>query len=135
MAIFPTDPLERVREGMLVVDATGDRPIGRVVRIQAAVRKAASPPEGDAIEEMVDVVPAPPDMSEAGAEFDVVGPSPLGHDPVGLGDVPEPLRRHLEQVGFIEIESDAKLPDSARLIAADRIDDISGDRVVVRLPG
>src|SRR5947209_16053340 len=101
--VLPSDPLERVRTGMQVVDTTG-HPLGQVARVQLPSPRVVHPPDSDIIDEMASVVPAPPEMSEADAQFDIIGPSPLGHDPAGLPDLPDPWRAHLEQVGFIEVD-------------------------------
>ena len=129
--VLPTDPLERVHAGMHVVDARGQR-IGQVTRVQMPPPPVTHPPDSDIIDDMATLVPAPPDMTEAGAEFDVIGTSPLGHDPAGLpSDVPDPIREHLEEVGFIEVEG-STLHGLNRFIAADQIHEVTGDRVVIR---
>src|SRR6185312_11557289 len=127
--MFPTEPIERVRVGMEVVDSAG-RVLGRVRRVQPAPAPVTHPPDSDLMDEMAEVAPAPPDMSEAGAELDILGPSPVGHDPSGLPDLPEPLRKHLEEVGFVEIDGD--MSDAERFIPADRLEEPSGDRIVAR---
>jgi hypothetical protein len=127
--MFPTEPLERVQPGMQLVDKTG-RVLGRVVRIQPPSRPVTHPPDSDLVDDMADVAPAPPDMTEAGAQLDLLGPSPVGHDPSALPDLPEALRRHLEEVGFVEIDGD--LSDAERFIPADHLEEFSGDRVVAR---
>jgi hypothetical protein len=128
--ILPSDPLERVRIGMPVVDRAGTR-LGQVARLQMAATRTTHPPDSDLLDEMSTTVPAPPDMSEAGAQMDIIGPSPVGHDPAALPDLPEPVRVHLEQVGFIEIEG-PEMADVDRFVAADHIDEVREDRVVVR---
>lgn len=127
--MFPTEPLDRVRVGMQVVDTTG-RVLGRVVRVQPASRAVTRPPDSDLLDDMADVAPAPPDMTEAGAQFDLLGPSPVGHESTALPDLPEALRRHLEEVGFVEIDGD--LSDAERFLPADHLEDFSADRVVAR---
>jgi hypothetical protein len=115
---------------MPVVDAAG-RSLGRVARVQLAPPPVTHPPDSDIIDDMATLVPAPPDMSQASAEFDVLGTSPVGHDPSGLPDLPDEVREHLEQSGFIEIEG-PDLEDVDRFVAADHIDEVKQDRVVIR---
>jgi hypothetical protein len=115
---------------MPVVDAAG-RSLGRVARVQLAPPPVTHPPDSDIIDEMATLVPAPPDMSEASAEFDVLGTSPVGHDPSGLPDLPDEVRDHLEQGGFIEIEG-PDLEEVDRFVAADHISEVDQDRVVLR---
>jgi hypothetical protein len=129
--ILPSDPLERVRVGMPVVDRAGAR-LGQVARVQMAATRVTHPPDSDILDEMSSVVPAPPDMSDASAQMEIIGPSPVGHDPADLPDVPEPVRAHLEQVGFIEINKGSDLAEVDRFVAADHIDEVAEDRVVIR---
>src|SRR5690349_17176761 len=57
--IFPNDPLERVREGMEVVDATGTR-LGTVARVQVAIpEQPTHPPDSDLLDDMAQIVPSP----------------------------------------------------------------------------
>lgn len=116
---------------MDVVDPAGRR-LGRVVRVQLAAPPVTHPPDSDIIDEMASLVPAPPEMSEASAELDIVGPSPVGHDPAGLPDLPAEVREHLEEVGFIEIEA-SNLPEPARFIAADHVESVSENNVTVNV--
>ena len=116
---------------MSVVDSHGQH-LGEVARVQLPPPHVTHPPDSDIIDEMATLVPAPPDMSEAGAELDVIGTSPVGHDPAGLPvDLPDAIRKHLEEVGFIEVHG-SDLKASERFIAADQIDEISADQVIVR---
>ena len=126
--MFPTDPLENVREGMDVFDAEGQR-LGRVVRVQVATPAPTHPPESDLLEDMTETVPSPPDMTEV-SDVEAVGVSPWGHDPLGLPDMPDPVRAHLQSVGFIEVEG-IDITDAQRYIAADHVREVSGQRVVV----
>jgi hypothetical protein len=129
--VLPTDPLERVRTGMSVVDAGGER-LGQVARVQLAPPPVTRPPASDIIDEMATFVPSPPEMSEAAAELDIIGASPVGHDPAGLpADLPDAVREHLAEVGFIEVDG-PRLEGVARFVAADHIDEVRADAVVVR---
>lgn len=127
--ILPGDPLERVREGMQVVDTAG-RHLGQVKRVELASPRVTHPPDSDIIDELASIVPAPPDMAEAGAELDVIGTSPIGHDPADLPDLPDELRAHLVEVGFLEVEG-VNLPGVSRFIAADDIESVRDDQVVI----
>jgi hypothetical protein len=128
--VLPTDPLERVRTGMLVVDAGGQR-LGHVARVQLPPPPVTHPPASDIIDDMATLVPAPPEMSESAAEFNMIGTSPVGHDPSGLPDLPDELREHLEEVGFIEVEG-SELRGAERFVAGDHIEEVRADAVVVR---
>jgi hypothetical protein len=89
------------------------------------------PPDSDILDEMSKLVPAPPEMSEASAEFNILGASPVGHDPAALPDLPEEVREHLEAEGFIEVDG-PDLNHAERFVPADRIDDVSQDQVRIR---
>jgi hypothetical protein len=115
---------------MPVVDASG-RQLGKVVRVQMAPTPVRNPPHSDILDEMSTLLPSPPEMSEAGAELDILGASPVGHNQSGLPDLPEEVRSHLERVGFIEIEG-PDLGDADRFLAADQVEEITDERVVVR---
>jgi len=116
---------------MSVVDAHGQR-LGQVARVQLPPPPVTHPPDSDIIDEMATVVPSPPDMSEAGAELDVLGTSPVGHDPAGLpDDLPDPVREHLEAVGFIEVHG-PELQTVDRFVAGDRVQEVRADQVIVR---
>ena len=129
--VFPTDPLERVRTGLEVVDVAGRR-LGTVARVQLAATPVTHPPDSDLLDEMVELAPAPPDVAEVSG-LEAIGPSPLGHDPAGLPELPEPLRSHLQQVGFVEIEGE-DLAQEERFVPGDHIVNVGEDRLVVRQP-
>ncbi len=126
--MFPTDQLERVREGMDVFNVNGQR-LGKVVRVEVATAAPTRPPDSDLLEDMSEDVPSPPDMTDL-SSVEAVGVSPLGHDPLALPDLPEPFRDHLQSVGFIEVEG-IDLTDAQRFVAADHIREVDKDRVVV----
>lgn len=115
---------------MAVMSAAGQR-LGQVARVQLPLPPVTHPPDSDIIDDVATLLPAPPEMSEAGAELDMLGTSPVGHDPAGLPDVPDAVREHLEEVGFIEIDA-PHLTGIDRFFAADSIEDVGADQVVVR---
>ena len=128
--IFPKDPLERIHEGMEVVDATGTR-LGTVARVQVAIpEQPTHPPDSDLLDDMAQIVPSPPDMTEE-SNVEAVAVSPFGHDPFELPDLPEPLRDHLRDTGFIEVDG-ARLSPTQHYIPGDHIQEITNDRLVVR---
>ena len=126
---MPTDPLERVREGMEVVDQGGAR-LGQVKRVQLGAPEVTHPPDSDLVDELAMTVPSPPDMTDL-SNLEAEGASPWGHDPAGLPDLPDELRTHLREVGFIELDN-PRLRDVERFVAADHVDRVTEDRVVVR---
>jgi hypothetical protein len=108
--LLGTNPLERIREGMTVSDASG-RPLGTVTRVKMGDPEAVTT-EGNE-----------PPPSLLGSAW--------GGDADGLGDdVPAVLRRHLRRAGFVEVDGPT-LHGVERLIPGDRIADVSGD--IVRL--
>jgi hypothetical protein len=115
---------------MTVVNSAGER-LGQVARVQLPAPPVVDPPASDIIDDMATLVPAPPEMSQASAEFNMIGTSPVGHDPAGLPDVPDEVRDHLAEVGFIEIDGD-RLRGLDRFVAADHIQEVRADAVVVR---
>jgi hypothetical protein len=115
---------------MSVRDTAG-RSLGRVARVQLSPPPVTHPPDSDILDEMASLVPAPPEMSEASAEFNVLGTSPVGHDPAGLPDLPEEIREHLESEGFIEVDG-PDLEGVDRFIAADHIAEVGQNEVTVR---
>lgn len=134
--IFPSDPLEQVREGMAVLDQHGGR-LGTVRRVQAAPVPVTHPPDSDLLDEMATFVPSPPDMDDV-AGFQAPGASPWGHDPSGLPDLPEPLREHLERHGFLELDlvrglEGGQVTAADKFVPSDRIVSVGPEGVVVRI--
>ena len=125
---FPTPALERVREGMTVIDESGRR-LGTVARVrmgdpQAVTTQSEQPPSGDP-----GVVVAP--TAEAGGPTGLgfVGPV-LGAGPGGL-DMPDSLRHHLLRTGFIEVDG-PDMEGPARYVPGDRVADVSDGTVHLR---
>ncbi|GAC1325156.1 MAG: hypothetical protein NVSMB2_23610 [Chloroflexota bacterium] len=127
--MFPSEPLDRVREGMEVFDASGAH-LGSVARVAAAVPRTTHPPDSDLLDSVATVVPSPPDMTEV-SNVEAVGASPFGHKPAGLPDLPDPVLEHLRTHGFIELNA-PHLPDSHRFIPADRITEVTETQVTIR---
>src|SRR5215210_6304224 len=126
MPLFPSQPLEQVRVGMSVVDASSAQ-LGKVIRVHMgdpkAVTIAGNEPPGDVL-----ITPVPPDMD---APASMMGTPPVWGDPDALHEVPEPVRRHLLRSGFIEIDGTG-LHGAERFIPGDWVSNVSGERVVVR---
>jgi hypothetical protein len=104
--LFPSNVLERVREGMTVVDSPGHQ-LGRVIRLRMGDPDAAS--------------------VEGNEPTSVLGGS-WATDLDGLEDLPDELRRDLRRAGFLEVDG-PDLEGAARLIPGDRIAEVSGDTV------
>ncbi len=111
--VFPSQPMERVHEGMAVVDAAGKR-LGTVGLFKMgdpeAVTVAGNDPSSAAVAGT---------GASLGSALGIASPEPR---------VPEPLRRDLLRVGFIKLDG-ADVPEDARYILADRVDHVSGDTV------
>src|SRR5579859_4316270 len=106
--VFASQPLEQVRAGMTVVDASGVQ-LGKVVRVQMGDPEARS--------------------TIAGVTVKLTAGTPMWFD-AELHDVPEPIRRHLLRIGFIEIDGPS-MPGSKRFIPGDWVSSVSGDMVVL----
>jgi hypothetical protein len=110
-SVFKTQLIERVQEGMRVVDADGND-IGSVEHLKM----------GD-----------PEALTTAGNEPTVsAGYVPLTSD-ADEPEVPEPLRSDLLRVGYIKVDG-KDLFDTDRYLRADVIERVEGDKVYLRLP-
>lgn len=109
--IFASTALERVREGMTVLDADG-RALGTVTRLQMGDPQAATTAGNE------------PAASGGLGAFGAFG----GGDPEGLGDVPDVLRQDLRRAGFIQVDGPG-LEGANRLVPGDRVAEVSGDTV------
>lgn len=127
--MFPSEPLDRIREGMEVFNSSGAH-LGTVARVAAAVPSTTHPPDSDLLDDVTRTVPSPPDMTEV-STLEAVGASPWGHTPADLPDLPDPILEHLRTHGFIEIDA-PHLPESHRFIPADRITEVTDTQVTVR---
>lgn len=128
-----TGPIATVREGMTVVDASGEE-IGKVERVQMGDPTAATTQgQGDGADDDGGVLAAPAGAAGgAGSGLGAAGggiAAPLAA--FGDGDdldLPEAFGEDLRRVGFIKIDGKGWF-DKDRYAAADEITDVSGDTV------
>ena len=123
--VFPSSPLERVREGMTVVDESGRR-LGTVARLrlgdpQAVTTRGEAPAVGDA-----GVIAAPATGTGGALGVGVAAPL-LGDHPFGP-DVPDQLTRDLLRAGFVEVDG-PDLRGPARYVPGDRISEVTAETV------
>jgi hypothetical protein len=107
-----TSVLERVQEGMRIVDASG-ADVGKVQYVQMGDPEAVTTAGNDR-----------PRTDLLGAVGEAILPDES--EP----DVPEPVRSNLRRTGYLKIDGHGLL-DTDRYVAPDRVRDIAGD--VVRL--
>jgi hypothetical protein len=123
---FPVSPLERVREGMSVVDAQNQR-LGRVARVFPGYPNAVSTNDDELPSGLVGMIIAPLEntggTSTVGAGYRYVIDRILD-DP----DVPDELRLELLRSGFIEVDGPG-LSGAARYIDGDKVAAISDEDV------
>ena len=122
-SLFPTSPLERVREGMAVIDERGRR-LGAVVQMRMGYPQAVTAPA-----DPTDVSPARAVVAPVGTG----GTTAFGTaTPVGLApDLPDELRQELLRAGYIEVVGPS-VRGLARYIHGDRIAEVTGDAVYLR---
>lgn len=111
---FRTEPMERVIEGMTVVDAAGEK-LGTVAYVKLGDSQAVTTQGNE-----------PGELGVLGA---VPSPASGEREP----DVPEPLRSQLLRAGFIKVDGPGLL-DPDRYVRGDRVGDVSGDTVRLRPP-
>jgi len=126
--IFPTQPLERVREGMTVLDAAGAR-LGTVRRVQMGDPQAVTTQGNEPVAGTAGAVTAPSGAT-AGESGVAIG-APFAASDAGELDVPAPLRRQLQRTGFIEVDG-PDLSAADRYVPGDRVADVAGDMVHLR---
>jgi hypothetical protein len=128
--IYSPSSLERVRDGMIVMDHSGRR-LGTVARVrmgdpQAVTTRGEEPPVSD-----VGVVVAP--AEETGGSLGIGAAVPvLGRSLFGAA-VPDQLAQELLRIGFVEVDG-PELKGPARFVPGDRIIEVSGETVRCR-PG
>ena len=115
MSITNLGPIEMVREGMTVVDSTGEK-VGKVEGLKMGDPEAAT---------------------EKGNELQDTGlMGKLAEAFVGderEPDVPGPLRARLLRTGYIKVDG-GFLIETDRYVPADRIASVDGDTVHLRVP-
>ena len=125
---FPTTALERVREGMTVMDESGRR-LGTVALVRMGDPQAVTTQGEQSASNDPGVVVAP--TAEAGGPTGLGFVAPVLTAGSGGPDVPDPLRRHLLRAGFVEVDGpDLKGP--ARYVPGDRVADVSDGTVHLR---
>jgi hypothetical protein len=107
-----TSILERIQEGMHVVDSTGEK-VGKVEYVQMGDSEAVTTAGNDR---------RPNDV------VGLVGDALLPDE--AEPDVPEPLRSNLRRTGYLKVDGHG-LTDTDRYVPGDRVRDVAGD--VVRL--
>jgi hypothetical protein len=107
-------PMEYVREGMTVVDSTGEK-IGTVEDFAMGDPGAAT-----------EAGNRPDDGGLLGDVARVFGDA-------GEPDVPGPARARLLRTGYIKVDSPGFLIETDRYVPADQIDSVSGDTVRLRV--
>jgi hypothetical protein len=115
MSVTNLGPIEMVREGMTVVDSTGEK-VGKVEGLKMGDPGAAT----EAGNELQDTGLLG-DIAEA-----LVGDE---REP----DVPGPLRARLLQSGYIKVDG-GFLIETDRYVPADRIASVGGDTVHLKVP-
>lgn len=106
--------LERVQEGMKVVDTRGEE-IGKVDHVKMGDPEAVTT-QGN----------APASAGDGVNLFSVLIPDATGGEP----DVPEPRRSHLQRIGYAKIDGSGLFAED-RYVAADEIAEVSGETVVL----
>ena len=116
MSVTNLGPIEMVREGMTVMDSTGEK-VGKVEGLKMGDPGAAT---------------------EAGNELQDTGF--LGNVAEAVfgderePDVPGPARARLLRSGYIKVDSPSFLIETDRYVPADMIASVSGDTVHLRVP-
>lgn len=125
-----TGPIAMVREGMSVVDASGEE-IGAVDRVQMGDPSAATAMGQDAGDD-VGVAAAPVGLAGSGGSGTGVAGGGIAAPIAAFGggdlDLPESFAADLMRVGFVKIDGKGWF-DRDRYAAADEIADVSGDTV------
>ena len=124
-SILPTTALERVREGMTVMDESGRR-LGTVAGVrmgdpQAVTTRGEQSPSSDP-----GVVVAP--TAETGGPTGVQFVAPVLSAGSGGLNLPDPLRSHLLRTGFVEVDG-PDLEGPARYVPGDQVADVTDNTV------
>jgi hypothetical protein len=126
--LFPVSPLERVREGMAVVDEHGRR-LGRVASVFMGYPDAVAPTTQDD-RGPVGLVIAPLENTGGTTSIGAVVPyvvRRIQND----SEIPDELRLNLLRAGFIELDAPG-LRGPARYIHGDEIREVADDVVRVK---
>ena len=126
--VFPVPLLERVREGMTVIDDSG-RQLGTVAHIRMGDPQAVTTEGEDTLSSDAAVVAAPAASPGGTSAFGAAVPFAV-QGLAGL-DLPDQLQRELLRTGFVEVDGH-ELEGTERFVAGDRITDVSADTVRVR---
>lgn len=142
---FPVQPIERVREGMTVLDAE-ENEIGTVAEVQMGDPDAAGPAgatSGEVSVGDVDVGAAVPPVAAGGITAAGTGGAPAGavapllsaagSGDAGEPDVPAPLRRKLLRSGYIKVDGPGLFAHD-RYVPGDQIAAVSEDTVRLAPP-
>jgi len=116
MSITNLGPIEMVREGMTVMDSTGDK-VGKVEGLKMGDPEAATE-QGNELQ----------DTGILGGLANAV----FGDE--REPDVPGPARARLLRSGYIKIDSPGFLFETDRYVPADMISSVDGDTVHLRVP-
>jgi len=127
-SVFHTPFIERVVDGMMVVDANG-KAIGKVEYVKFG-DPGADTTQGNESDGGVGFVAAPWPMTTGDTTPTNRGIGMLF--PGGEPDVEEPLRSQLLREGFIKIDG-SDLFDTDRYVRGDQIIDVTGDTVRIAL--
>jgi len=126
--LFPNSLLERVREGMAVVDARGTR-LGTVVRMRLGYPQAVSADADQDDVRPLGVVVGPVTGGTTG--FGVATPLQPLLTGVDAPEMPDEVRLELLRAGYLEIDGPG-VRGLARYIHGDQIADVSGKTVRLR---
>jgi hypothetical protein len=112
--LMQTSPMERIHEGMTVVDSAGEK-VGTVEDLKMGDPGVATEAGNE-----------PPDGGFLGDVARVFGDE---REP----DVPGPMRPRLLRSGYIKVDSPGFLIESDRYVPADQIDSVTEDTVRLRV--
>src|SRR5579859_4710410 len=125
VSLFPVSPLERVREGMSVIDARNQR-LGRVARVFPGYPNAVSTNDDELPSGLVGMIIAP--LGNTGATSPGTGYPYVIDRILDDPEVPDELRLELLRSGFIEVDGPG-LNGAARYIDGDKVAAISDEEV------
>jgi sporulation protein YlmC with PRC-barrel domain len=125
-SLFPTSPLERVREGMTVVDAQ-NRPLGTVANVFPGYPDAVTTNEDELQSGLVGLIIAP--LESTGGTTSIGAAMPIVVERLlNDADVPDQLRLELLRAGFIEVKAPG-LRGPARFIHGDEVQEVADTTV------